>query len=1221
MVYLAWDEDRDQPVALKRLTRVGPEGLFRFKREFRLMADMNHPNLINLYELLTEGGQFAFTMEFVDGLPFAPWVRNQREVTVHEGTGAFGRGASESATLDGLVNWTSEPSDPAPGSHSMPSSALQTPERLHAALIQLVAGIQALHGAGILHLDLKSNNVLVSTEGRVVILDFGLSQEREESIGERPGETTLMGTPSHLAPEFAQGLPASEACDWYSVGVMLFECLTGRMPFLGSAVDMIRAKVERPAPNPRDLCPGLPAELANLCEALLQRDPALRPDGAGILAALGSAPAETERRRIRTTLVGRETELETLRLAQASTRGGHFRAALLHGASGLGKSFLIRRFLHDVEAAEPGAVTLVGRCFEQESVPFKGMDSLVDGLSHLLRRLPPAEVETLLPAQIKLLVQLFPVLRQVPAIASRVKGDDRPVSPEDAQDTRRRAFVALRELFTRLAEQRPVVLVLDDFHWADPDSVALVQELIRPPNAPGLMLLFSYRTEEAPSGPLGSFLEALQEAHIARAEVTLEPLSPELALTLARERVSDPAKAADIAQSAEGNPWLINELCLQDQGAPLASGPASPFHRLVLSRLAALPDYAQDILHLLAVAGYPLPWDTIRRTVDLKHWGADPISPLRNHHLARIRGTPRNRSLETFHDQVREAVLAALPAAEVRACHLRLARALEASPRTQDAQALANHCLAGGDPVRAAEYCAQAAQESEAALAFDRAADLYRKSIDLRPAGDPRLADLRARLGSALVNAGQSAAAAREFLAAAEASPAEAARFRRRAAEEFFRSGHVAEGLEIARTVLAGVGLRIPPSPLRAMASLIWNRFRLALRGLDSVERQPDELDPALLERIDVLWSLAMGLGPFDLVRATDFQTRHLLLALDAGEPTRLVRGLAHETALRSAVGRREAPMAQHLLSRTLAVAERLGNPEAMARAQLAASIAATAGGRWRAGLDWATRTQATLQQGCAGVNYEMHMAQFFGLRNAMLLGDFPEVAARFPGMLQEARRQGDLLTSTNLQVVIGAMLRLAEDQPEKAHQVLDQALDGWQHQGFLLQHMDGLANRCNILLHQGRDAEALAALERKWRPLAKSYLMDAEAVRVTVREVQVRVLLATGQDRKARRCARALARERCDYGQALAMKNLAVLAGRAGRRGEAAEQLFEAEMALEACELHLHAQSVRRVRGGLLGGKVGLDLLLQADAWMSSRAIHNPARMARMLVPGLDEV
>jgi serine/threonine protein kinase len=1264
MVFEAWDEERQQPVALKRLTRVGPEGLFRFKQEFRLLADMNHPNLVNLHELYAEGGIYSFTMELVDGMPFTAWVRGEAPAgigapTVLSSPVDFGPAPGPEPTLKGLFldTWDSDPEAPGGAAPARGHSPLQSPGRLRMALAQLVKGIQALHSSGKLHLDLKSNNVLITNEGRVVVLDFGLARELDVGPGrlgghqmldrlgghqtlDHPGghpapehpaghlaagpaaQPPLFGTPTHLAPEIVQGGPATEASDWYSVGVMLYECLTGGLPFPGSALEVIQAKAWQDAPSPLAACPGLPADLAALCSALLHRNPARRADGRSILAALGSAPPVQEPRRAARALLGRERELETLQLALAGIRGGGFRTVLLKGASGMGKTFLLNRFLREAAQKPPRAIALVGRCFEQESVPFKGMDNLVDGLSELLRQMAPEEAEALLPTHVRPLVRLFPVLNLVPAIA-RAAGATSPAeaAPEgiEAQDVlRRQAFGALRELVARLSRQRPVILALDDFQWADLDTVSLLLELIRPPQPASLMLIVSYRSEEAERAkPLATLLDTLWQSQNPRVTVELEALAPEVSLALASALVPDPAQASAIAQEAQGNPWLIHELALQT-GRPLASGhrPGN-LNRLVVSRAEALPASARDVLHLLAVAGYPLAWDLVRRAAKAHTWEVDPVSLLRQHHLARLRGTPWHRVLEIYHDRVREALVGSLAPATLRDCHLRLAKALEASPQS-DTQALANHYLAAGETVLAAEYSAQAAQQSEAAMAFDHAASLYLKSVALRGPLDPQLPQLRIRLANALAMAGRSGEAAREYLAAAaEAAPPEALHLRRRAAEEFFRSGHVAEGQRIGGQVLAALGLRVPPNRLRSMVSMIYHRCRLRLRGLGSVERSEQDVPARLLERLDVLWSMAMGLGPFDIVRAADFQTRHLLLALEAGEPIRLVRGLAHETALRATVGTSTVRFTQRLQAMTLDLAERIGRPEALARAQLATSIAATAFGRWHVALEWADKATETLRQGCAGMAYELNLAQFFSLRNAMLLGHFPEVQHRYPGLLQEARHQGDLLMATNLLVVVGSMLRLAEDDPALAHHCLDQAMSGWQQKGYLLPHMDCLAARVNVLLYEGRSQEALEDVSGQWPELKKSMLLGAQALRVTARELQARVLLATGRDSRARAWIRAMAREDCDYSQALALKNEAILEARAGHP-QGHDLLFKAEMALRASQLNLHAECVCRVRGAHLGGNQGNALICQADQWMESRGILNPARMARMLAPGL---
>lgn len=167
---------RKDHVALKVLPDVQAEGLHRFKREFRSLADINHPNLIGLHALECDGDQWFFSMDLIDGIDFISYVR--------------------------------------------PAGKLDE-ARLRTALAQLVTGTMALHANHVIHCDLKPSNVLVDRDGRVVLLDFGLVLELEQS-SEMETAAGISGTPAYMSPEQAAGQTATAASDWYAVGVMLY---------------------------------------------------------------------------------------------------------------------------------------------------------------------------------------------------------------------------------------------------------------------------------------------------------------------------------------------------------------------------------------------------------------------------------------------------------------------------------------------------------------------------------------------------------------------------------------------------------------------------------------------------------------------------------------------------------------------------------------------------------------------------------------------------------------------------------------------------------------------------------------------------------------------------------------------------------------------------------------------------------------------------------------
>jgi len=241
VVYEAHDRETDKVVALKTLTRAEASHISRFKNEFRSLADVSHPNLVSLYEFMMDGHYWFFTMELVKGVNFLEYVRPgyQARRKPSSRTPTLLKATEEGSPPELLADYEAETrqldtvsaSGSGEGSVSRGDSLLEKSKldlgRLSVALRQLAEGLHGLHETGKLHRDIKPSNVLVTNEGRLVILDFGLVAEVEGK--ELHDSVTLAGTPDYMSPEQGAQLPISRASDWYSIGVMLYQALTGRL--------------------------------------------------------------------------------------------------------------------------------------------------------------------------------------------------------------------------------------------------------------------------------------------------------------------------------------------------------------------------------------------------------------------------------------------------------------------------------------------------------------------------------------------------------------------------------------------------------------------------------------------------------------------------------------------------------------------------------------------------------------------------------------------------------------------------------------------------------------------------------------------------------------------------------------------------------------------------------------------------------------------------------
>jgi eukaryotic-like serine/threonine-protein kinase len=716
------------PVALKALNNLTPQQIYGLKKEFRMLASVAHPNVVTAYHLFAADHGWYFTMELVDGLTLtARWlelVRAQRE-------------SGYTPALEG---------------------------KLRGLLQQLIEGVAATHLAGLVHRDLKPANVLVNQSGRLVIVDFGLVSSQEAGGAGQTIEQTIAGTPAYMAPEQAVGLPASTASDWYAVGVMLFELLTGQLP-PSWRLSPLQSDT-RKALSPAGVRPCVPEDLDLLCQALTEPEPSRRPTTERMLAVCRSWNIASEQQSHAwvpplhgPSFVGRARELELLTAGHLEARAGRPQWLLVEGDSGVGKTALLREFAARIRASAD-ALVLEGRCAEQESLPHRGLDGVIDHLTRVLLQLEPEQAALLVPRHAAALTWLFPVLLRVPCLRAAASG----VTEEPAPEVRRaQALDGLTELLCRITDRRALVLIIDDMHWADAQSLELLRVVLTAHDAPRMLLVAAHRNSI--SGRVEEVCAALPESLARKLQLSKlsEAEAQELVASVLAEKPASapasPALSAEIAREAQGMPLYVAELARSARAQ--GDGGSASLSELMQQRLERLPARTRRAFDMLVAAGRPLPTAVLARAAGLCDLH-QPLATLRKARLTRLVDESHGQAMDVYHHRIRDACLALMDQQTICDCRTRLADALADESEAGPAW-IAELFASIGERAQAAQYLLELAQSARAESSFDQAAALLARALQLLETSSApvMLADIHQLRARMLVNAGQTVESAR----------------------------------------------------------------------------------------------------------------------------------------------------------------------------------------------------------------------------------------------------------------------------------------------------------------------------------------------------------------------------------------------------------------------------------------------------------------------------
>ncbi|MBT3217696.1 MAG: hypothetical protein HN348_01285, partial [Proteobacteria bacterium] len=737
-------------------------------------------------------------------------------------------------------------------------------------------------------------------------------------------------------------------------------------------------------------------------------------------------------------------------------------------------------------------------------------------------------------------------------------------------------------------------------------------------------LLACFRDQDIKNSPLLDFVE--HETNQAR-HLHLQALEPRdahrLAASLLPDSVHDDTVIA-VGRESRGNPFFISQMA-----AHLTTSIAIPcsneisLNTVILGRVEKVSATARHLLELIVVASKPISVEAIVHAAGLLDFSAEAMESLLDAGLIKVFVVDEVESVESYHDRIRETVLRGLDDGTRVQRHRELATSLEKSSSI-DAEALALHLDLAGEPERASVYALTAAKEAAAVLAFDKAAQLFRFVVDRCAPDDDRYRPTLVMLAEALENVGRSPEAADAYLAASVGTKAEERlELLHKAARELLNSGHTERGLEIAGPVLDELQIPYPRTQLGAVISLFRRRLTLRLRGLES---QPStELSRRDSLRMDICWSMTTGLGLVDNIRNFDFGSRLILLALSSGEPLQIARGLTIEATIMAALNRPGDRRAAEIISRIEQIGSDMKSPYVLALAAITSQFNEHAYGHYDASQKLATKALGLFGY-CTSVTWESTMAQGFAVWSLFLLGRIRELIQQTPGLVEDANRRGNVYYANRLRAPFGVTVWLAQGDVSEARQQVENLKSRLSRLNFQAQYYWRPWAETLIELYEDDRDTPWHRIQAQWAQCKRSKLMMLPMIRLHMHILRAMCALAfatvnsdsTSALRTASRSLQKVLGLGISGGNAWIRIYQAAIEHQRGRTPVAEKLLTTAGFELED-KMHLYSAIAHRSRGILIGGDQGHQLIKDADDFMKSEGIVDPARFARMLVPGFD--
>lgn len=696
-VHRAFDSMLERQVAVKLVTgyQLETEGRARLLQEAKSIAQLNHPNIVTVYDAGEMDKAPFIVMELIEG---------------------------ESL-------------------HTRPPKDLKDLVRIASQICQ---ALEHAHERGIVHRDLKPENVLIDAEGSAKLMDFGIARSMASRMTQ---EGLIEGTVFYMAPELALGKEYDGRADLYALGVMLYELTTGELPFQhGDPVALISQHVNAPVVPPRAKSPEIPPGLDRLIVRLMQKDPQSRPSSAaevrqvlmrpGILDAsvVEQEQLSTIDRIVRGRMIGREAEFARARELWYAAVEGDSQILLVSGEPGVGKTRLLREIITQSEVM--GAQVLGSASYAEGGPPYSPFKQI------LREVLPKASRNGFnLPEFV-----LADLLSLAPEF--RVQYPEIPPNPsEDPKSDQYRLFESFFIFLATLCQHSPLLVYLDDAHWADSGSLGLFRHMARQLGSQPIMLLATYREVELDEArPLQEvLLDLSREQRTTRIKLnrlTMEQ-TRELLASFFQEEIT-PEFLEGIYRETDGNPFFIEEVCkaLVESGKLYFED--GSWHRpdmselgipqsvrvAIQSRIGKLSPETQEVLNQAAVLGREFEFETLLLATEADEDSL--IVALEEAERAQLIEERSENGQLVFafsHALIPSTLVEGLRILQRRRLHRRAAAALERRD-AENFTALGMHMLEAGQTEKGVDYLLLAGDQARSLYAHQEAIDNYLQALD-----------------------------------------------------------------------------------------------------------------------------------------------------------------------------------------------------------------------------------------------------------------------------------------------------------------------------------------------------------------------------------------------------------------------------------------------------------------------------------------------------------